>query len=311
VSAPSPSAFEAAAPHLERLTQAIKVERPHRRTTKGWPQLTEAFLTHRFGRSLDQALDAVRSDLASTGVTSEAKLRAAVAEAYRLLDKSTITVSAWTLQVFEIIGPELPEVALVERGAVKEVGRLVYGFVGRGRPGATFANGYGTAVDVTRPFTSIDAVTEVRVLRPNATSGIEHVARGHVLANATGQILLVPSRYTTRAARDNRGTPTAPPVPRLADGGHPPGSVLTYLDSSGRTTAIDLKQLVEARVPISELLQRPNNLDQVGALTGGKARASLAADDNGVPCVRIVIPVATGAVRTLLHKLLRDRSWQR
>lgn len=55
-------------------------------------------------------------------------------------------------KVFEIVGPDLPEVKLLKRTAVAELLGLVNGYVARSLTGFHFTNGYGGAARVRKRF---------------------------------------------------------------------------------------------------------------------------------------------------------------
>lgn len=265
-----------------------------------------------FRRSFEQALDEVRTELVELGVTSPAQLRRAVVDAYRLLGKSKVTANDWVGRVFEIIAPDLPEVALLERVAVRELRGLVNRFVGRGRPGAYFVDGYGNGVRVTKPFTKVQAIVAVKIRRPN-NRGVDYVDRGYVISNADGQHLFVSCEYKARGARGKLREQTTQRDPRLIDKEHPSGTELTFLTSSGRAgTPIDLKDLIIVSGPRSpEFLRQSGVFSRIAVGAGSRFRAGLAKDQNGEPYIRIIAPVATDPLRRLLEKLLQDRSWQR
>jgi hypothetical protein len=269
----------------------------------------------RFRRSLDEALEAIRADLVDLGLTSEQQLRKVLVEAHRRLGKAKVTATDWLGRVFEIIGPDLPEVRELERSAIRELLGLVNTYVARGLPGFHFTDGYGAAVRVRKPFSmKREVIHNVRIRRPGQPVGVDYVDRGHLVKNGDAQRLFVASEYKTRGVAGELKGQITRRDPRLLDEGHPPGTVLVYEieGSPGRLVEVSLDDVILVTGSKSPaVLREAGVFSRIGVRAGSRFRAGIAQDDRGEPYIRIVVPVATDPMRKLLEKLLRDRSWQR
>jgi len=266
-----------------------------------------------FRRSLSEALRTVGSELADLGVTSELNLRTVLVRAYRRLGKAKVTATDWLGQAFEIIGPDLPELRVVEDAADGAFLGLVNGYIAQGKRGFAFTNGQGERVGVRSPFTSHEVIHNVRIRRPGQQTGTLYVDRGRFVRNRGDQALFMSREYKTRGASGELTEQITRRDPRLLDEQHPDGTQLTYeVEGQKGTYTIDLKNVILVSGGESPALLRESGVfSRMGVRAGAKFRATIAKDQNGEPYVRIVVAVATDPLRKILEKVLRDRSWQR
>ncbi len=309
------SAVKTAVPHVKRVAAPLTPPAPPRpRSPKGRPLLRTMLLGPRFRRSLEDALEAVGTDeLVEMGLTSKAQLRKVLVEAHRRLGKAKVTATDWLGRVFEIIAPDLAEVKLLERTAVRELLGLVNSYIARGLAGFHFTNGYGSTIRATKPFGAGDVIRNVRIRRPNQPTGADYVDRGHLARNADGQRLFVAGEYKTRGAAGELKGQVTKRDPRLFAESHPPGTKLVYeIEGRRGEFEVDLADVVLVTGSKSPaILREAGVFSRIGIRAGSRFSAKIAYDDVGEPYIRIVVPVATDPMRKLLEKLLRDRSWQR
>jgi hypothetical protein len=237
-----------------------------------------------------------------------------IVRAHLRLGKSKVTATDWVGRVFEIIGPDLPEVMRIESTVITEFLGLVNRYVLQNAAGFSFVNGYGVASRVRKQFNRPpEVIHNVRIRRPGQPTGSDYVDRGHLNRNADDQALFVSSEYKTRGAAGDLTPQTSRRDERLFGVPHPPGTELVYqMKGRSGTSSIDLDDIILASGKHSPaILREAAVFSRIGVRAGTRFGARVAKDQHGDPYIRIVVPCATDPMRRLLEKLLRDRTWQK
>lgn len=307
-----PRAIEAAIPHVKAITGTLPHKPSQRDSAKGRPLLPRMLLAVRFTRSLTEALAAVEPDLRKLNLASPETLRQALIDSYTLLDKDLVTVNDWLGRLFEVIGPDLPDVRRIENEVIGIFIGLVNSYLSKAQQQSLFTNAYGKPITVNLAFRPGITIRNLRIQRPGQDP-IDGPDRGHLALNGARQHLVSTGEFKARGGARDLRPQTTRRTPRFVTAGHPNGTRLVYqLEGSTKDSYVDFAELVFIRgAGAPELLREAEKYSRYGVRAGSVSKAYFATDEVGDPYIRVVTPYATDTLRLVLEKLLRDRSWQR
>ena len=273
----------------------------------------EWLLSAKFRKALEDAVSTLGIDLARLGKRIDLeKLRRILLEALHRLDKKKVTATDWLGRFFEVVGPSLPEVRVIEQIAVEVLRQTVNRFVGTQKSASIFTNGYFKKVVVKKRFVTAEVAYNIRIKLPGQARGIDFPDRATFVANADGQRLFPTMELKTRGAGGGLREQVAKKVDRLSEAAEVDGAKLTYsVEGKPGVEEIDLKDLVLLEdIPKTELKELTRFLSNIGVRAGRRFKVTDGVDAKGKKYIRIVTPYPTDAIRRLLERLLRDKRWQ-
>jgi hypothetical protein len=261
------------------------------------------------------------------GIRDEAMLRRVLLDAFDLLDKRSVTVDDWLGRVFELLGPDLPDVRLVEDWSVFLFGDRINEQVIRGGPGFTFMNGYYELAGVSETFDRTLVVRNLNIRLRGQETGSNWVDRAVLLMNRDGQSLIVRVEFKTEGAKGGLKLQIGNSDERVFGAFFEEGEVdvaaLDPVDLEGAKITyevagpppthgeLDFENLILPRDAADP--SRPHDADYLSKLGVYANRsgftAKLAKDSRGRPYIRVAGPVDTYGIRDVLQRLLLDKSW--
>ena len=208
--------------------------------------------------------------------------------------------------------------------------------------GFTFMNAYYEIAGVTKPFTTIESVRDLRIRLPGQAQGIEGPDRGVLVGNADGQRIYVSTEFKTRGAKGELKRQLATRDDRLFGGeeitektlqdfdayfvSRPKitpqggtfqipkneGTKLTYtIEGQIGIQQVDFENIILLRDARNAELSLPTDyLTKIGVAAGKRGSIKKATDAKGGEYVRIIVPVETDELRRVIIEMLRNESWQ-